>query len=1020
MNSLSPFTQSVSLLLLLLAVGTPIAFSQTKNSEASQVLRLGIMKLVQDRYDVAVTLYHRQGKFHMGYAEVPDRDNIVHRIDVTPSPAIAFVDKDGKKIDLPNGVRGSYSYHNKDFLKYKALYYKGEVDIIHTSKAPPIQLSGKTLSGLLDIKINHVDAVNHVNRNNGHLVYRLELDAREKGGVVSGKAVYWMYANKDDDYGKANKKTTVDITGKWIADHWKAKPGTDYAKGNNWPMAHGPNLTGAAIDSKTPLVNTLHDARLMWVADLPLGAGRGGGLTRGNFCMFPIAWTTFWEAGYGGPIMADDKVFIYAPSPDLEAIKKHPDLARNPYYRLGAKPGLLGDLGKARDSVFAFDARTGTLLWQYHGKPGSATRYGGKSGKASIPCYYNGKVYVRVGGGILCLYAESGQEVWFEGGYGLHNVPSDASVTQIGGTLVLTMPMEDGWKTVGLDPKDGAKKWSIDYAGGGGSSSAGLGWGIPGMYRENGKEYVVLGHSRPIEKRKDKSKLTPETFMMVDPTDGRILWESDALGHNDGQIVVIGDMAIGNAVAYRPDDEKDDGAYHRIGGARISTKGAKRLWVNEEVHPMHYRKMNIANHGVYYSDSRVTRFTATDIKTGKLLKTNPGIYETSHVSHNWSWQLASNDRIITEGILMYSTADQGFDLLPGRLSNAVSGGYLSPTKPAIADGRFIFRMGDKLACYDLRMHKEAAGTEVITLTAEKAAVAGDKTGDVKIRIRKRGDKLISLGGKAPDITSPDTRLAIPWGPVDWSSASWYRTVVPDSLALTDDSLKGTAKVRLGYQYEPFEFDLKRDGDKFAGTYTRIAEPLDKPVKSAGDVVGPIVTKPDGSRYFYVYLSKAVCSAGALQKGDPPHGGFGLVVSVDKNDEVTAVGAAAGQMNRMTHEVDVQELTVKGNTIKGTVTIITHDDWYGDLDYASSRANSAASGKVARSPCSSASRQPASRSRIRMPARRSSRTKAPTPAPSALPGNAAARSLENWYQKRRPRRPVDVDAALIKKNILYAG
>jgi hypothetical protein len=202
--------------------------------------------------------------------------------------------------------------------------------------------------------------------------------------------------------------------------------------------------------------------------------------------------------------------------------------------------------------------------------------------------------------------------------------------------------------------------------------------------------------------------------------------------------------------------------------------------------------MYIASHGVYYSDSRETGFTATHIKSGKLLAKKPKLYSFSHVSHNWSWQIGSNDRILSEGILMYSAADQGLKLLPGRLGNSVSGGYRSPTKPLIADGRFIFRMPDKLVCYDLRMNDEAARTEVIQLTAKGAAVAGPNEFDVKIRIRKRGDKLISLGGKAPDITSPDTRLAASWGPQDWSQVSWYRSVIPHDLKLTDDAATHSA------------------------------------------------------------------------------------------------------------------------------------------------------------------------------------------------------------------------------------
>ena len=156
---------------------------------------------------------------------------------------------------------------------------------------------------------------------------------------------------------------------------------------------------------------------------------------------------------------------------------------------------------------------------------------------------------------------------------------------------------------------------------------------------------------------------------------------------------------------------EDNAKLQRIGGVKISNKGAKLIWKSDKVHPASYRQMSIANHGVYYSDSRVSGFTATDISTGELLKKYPSIYEFSDVSHNWSWQIASNNRIITEGILMFDTADKRLKISRDRLGNSVAGGYLSPTKPAIADGRLIFRMDDKLVCFDLRKQDAAAKTE---------------------------------------------------------------------------------------------------------------------------------------------------------------------------------------------------------------------------------------------------------------------------------------------------------------------
>ncbi len=919
---------ATTLLSVLVAQAVPMAsvFADGAMAKPSQVLRLEIPKLVQGRYDVVVTLYQRDGKFHMGYAQVPERDNMVHRIDLAPSKPIAFVEKGGKKMEVKPEWRGSYSYGRDDWKEQKARYYNGEIDIVHTAKTPPLTFKGKKLSGMLEIKINHLDAVNGPGRGNSSLIYRMQINGEDKNGQLSGKAVYWQYARKDDDYGKDNHKTTVDIKGQWQKDYWKAKPGSEYAKGKDWPMAHGPNLTGAAIDSDTPLVNTLHDARLVWVADLPLGSGRGGGNTRGDFAMFPISWTTLWQGGYGAPIMADNKVFVYAPSPDLDAIRKHPDLERNPYYRLGSKLGhFANQFAKNRESIFAFDAQTGTLVWQYYGKPGGVGFIGGKSGKASTPCYYDGKVYTRINAGIICLDANTGEKIWLAGS-GIASGSSDASVTQVGGTLILVSTDRKGnVSTLGLDPKVGSVKWTV-------AGFGAPGYGIPGLYREKGKEYLVLGRRDPDPKGKMKpEERAPASFVMVDPVDGKTLWESDALAYNYNHILVAGDMAIGNFKKGDPKAKHDTGAY-RIAGVKISTKGAKRLWTNEEVNPQAYRNMYIAKHGVYYSDSRSTDFTATDIKTGERLAKRPTLYSLSHVSHNWSWQIGSNDRILSEGIMMYSTVGQGLELLPGRLGNSVSGGYRSPTKPLIADGRLIFRMPDKLVCYDLRMHKEAAETEVINLIAEKAAaVFGPVNADVKIRIRKRGDKLISLGGEAPYLRSEDTTRTITWGPQDWSAVSSGRTVVPHDLTLTGDSLEGTSQVRLGYQYEPFRLELKRDGKKFSGTYTRRVKALEKPVAVSGDIYGKILSKDDGTRIFAIYLAGAAANGEKLIAGEKPNAGMELIVSVGKNDQVTAVTAAAGKLNQMCHEVEVESLKVKGNNLKGKVTVITHDDRYYDVD-----------------------------------------------------------------------------------------
>ncbi|MCJ8336805.1 MAG: hypothetical protein MJH10_21725, partial [Epibacterium sp.] len=77
-------------------------------TKPSTVLQFTLPQFVEGRYDVRVTLYLRNGQVSMGYAQVPDRDNMLHRIDTEPSAPIAFVwAKDGKEIDVPESARGS-------------------------------------------------------------------------------------------------------------------------------------------------------------------------------------------------------------------------------------------------------------------------------------------------------------------------------------------------------------------------------------------------------------------------------------------------------------------------------------------------------------------------------------------------------------------------------------------------------------------------------------------------------------------------------------------------------------------------------------------------------------------------------------------------------------------------------------------------------------------------------------------------------------------------------------------------
>ena len=87
--------RSVALFLLLIAVGTPSVFAQTKSSKA---LRLTVPEFVDGKQELVVTLLYRDGEFHNAWATAPTRDNLMHRVNPTPANPFRYEYKDGRKI----------------------------------------------------------------------------------------------------------------------------------------------------------------------------------------------------------------------------------------------------------------------------------------------------------------------------------------------------------------------------------------------------------------------------------------------------------------------------------------------------------------------------------------------------------------------------------------------------------------------------------------------------------------------------------------------------------------------------------------------------------------------------------------------------------------------------------------------------------------------------------------------------------------------------------------------------------
>lgn len=907
--------------LVVLCIAATSLFAQPAN-----VWRVQIPGLVEaGDHDAEIVLFQRDDKILQGYVLTPTRDNLVHRIDATPAPSSEWIHKDGTPLEVPKFMKGNYAYKNKEYLTWKASYQKGEIDL-KQDPAPALTISDSKITGLVDVLFLGVDTPNPAGRQNHSIVYRIDLDLTVLNGKGSGTAKVWPYSAGDITFGRGLEKRSLKASAQLDRDYWKAPAGQEYAEGTDWPMAHGPTLTASAAEFEGELVKNLHDARLVWVAEDPLPSGRSGSKARGGFTMFPNMWKTLGFGGYGAPIIADNKVFVHVHGADEEKILADERTARDSYVRLGLDPRALGiEYGMIRDTLFCFDAQSGKKLWHFFGKTGSLSRFS-KQGMASTPCYLDGKVYFRGNAGLYCLNAETGEKVWQKGGqdrvsFGIGAAPNEGSVVAVANILILMNQLNGKAQTAGIDPKTGELKWALHGIGAGGI-------GLPGILEMGGKTLIALPRElyKPGKRDKDKT-LLPETFVIVDPADGSIVLESDLLGNTGGQLMVHNDVVMGNwvkdLIAKKGSKKKVDPS--RLGAVRVTEDGADVAWKKENIQTGYRRTLNVLHRGILYVASRHSGFVALDATNSEILARRRSIYQYSHTSHNWTWHVAAKDRIFTDGVGMWTTGDQGLRPMPGRLSLDITGGYAAPTKPAIADGRIVIRLADKLVCYDLRIPMDYK-TEVISLTAEDAVVGG-VTGseDIKLRIRKTGEKLVSLGASGKNWTAGEREFTL----ASWTGMFPYRKTLPTKLQLSETSLSGPASVRLGWHYEPWEFELERNGDSFRGTYTCKVLPLKTPIESSDTIAGDEKEREDGLRRIMLYMNKSTTNAGGAKAGVANNNM--MIILVCDGDIIKHGWAQAGRVNTANHELDFSGLTLKGDSITGKAIVLMHDDRYHDLN-----------------------------------------------------------------------------------------
>lgn len=864
----------------------------------SEALRVRIPGFLDGRHDLEIVLLHQDGVFHNGYALLPGLDNILHRVDVTPTPPVAWETANGERFEPPPALRGDYAYRNQkeDFDTMRERYRRREIRIVHPEELPRLRREGDRVSGVIDVQILAMDA-SRGGRNPPGRLFRVALNLQGTRGAAVVRA--YRGDRADDSFSADAPQQELPALHRWDADYWTPAPGSALSPEKSWPQAGGPFLTSAAQDADGELVDNLHDARLVWVAEdlLPGSSDR----TRGEFSMRPHLFTGHGDDVFGSPAVAGNRVFLYTHQPAVEHLAAHPVL--NPdesFVRLGIKPAVYG---AKVDVVTAWDAQSGRRLWRFVGGAGSE----GARGKATngvTPLVIGGRVVIRGTSGLFALNAEDGALLWQQRptrqlDLSLNNTPLssvEASPVEIGGLIVMTIGR--GGDLVALDPADGSLRWHAR-----------------GVISHNQipQAVTVGGQTRILAVGRSPGRNQNAVTTLLDAATGEAIWTSEAAGDSN-LVLVEGDVLWANGV-----QQARNAREHRAAAFRVTETGLERLWVDEEAHYMGGRQNPTQHRGFVYADSRQTGFMAHNLRTGERVNRHPLIPDQTHGSHNWSWTVASNDRVFTSGTLMFSDAANGFHRLPGRLTGDLRGGYVCPVKPAIVDGRMFLRHEDRLVCYDLRKPADQPVRE-LRLRAENATLAGEA---VDFRLRLPSGGIASVATRFPKRHLPNASRInnwVAWVPrtLDWR-ASPLTDWMPDA-----SGLRGRQRLFMGWHLEDWEFDLAREGDRFQGHAIRRVPALEEPYTSEGGLFAHQHHRlADGRELYQVGLQDALLDRGGDRQA------LYLALTVENGRILHGFGSA-GRVNGNNHEVDVTRLTLENGALRGEITLLTHDDRYGHL------------------------------------------------------------------------------------------
>lgn len=298
-----------------------------------------------------------------------------------------------------------------------------------------------------------------------------------------------------------------------------------------------------------------------------------------------IIWRVPVNLGYGGPAVADGKVYL------MDYVRESGEIINNPGRAIPLK-------GKER--TLCFELKTGKQLWAAEAEVDYNLSY--PAGPRCTPTVADGKVYaLGAMGHLTCYDATTGEKIWS------HNLPEKygaeipiwgySSQPLVDDGKVFTLAGGEGSVAIALDAKTGDEVWTA-------LSAPEPGYAPPAMMTTAGTKQLLI--------------FTPTHLNSLDPKDGRVFWKVSIKPDYNMSIMApqvskdrvyvsgIGSKAVLVDVNDRPG-----------GGAPT----ASALWRPLPKHGVYCANSTpvIVEDTIYGNDIRTNSLMAVDMKDGKRL-----------------------------------------------------------------------------------------------------------------------------------------------------------------------------------------------------------------------------------------------------------------------------------------------------------------------------------------------------------------------------------------------------------------